>query len=133
MVDIKLDNTWGLTQAANGDAPVISDVECLIQDIKLEAITQAGELFYDTQYGWSLLEFIQAEDDELTHIEIKERIRSKLSKRSQIDIESIRNTITFKDDVLNIGISFRLTNDNQTYVIDIVLNRIRVEVKDSDK
>lgn len=132
MVDIKLDNTWGLTQAANGDAPVISDVECLIQDIKLEAITQAGELFYDTEYGWSLLEFIQSEDNELTHIEINERIRSKLSKRNQIDIESIRNTITFKDDVLNIEIAFRLINDSQTHVIDIVLNRIKVEVKDSD-
>lgn len=129
MVDIKLDTDWELTQAANGDAPLVSETDCLVQDIKLEAVTQEGELFYDLAYGWSLLEFMQSEDTPLTHIEIDERIKGKLSKRTEVDKQSIAASINFGNDVLTIKISFRLLNDRRPYDIDIVLNRIRVEVK----
>lgn len=130
MVDIKLDTKWALTQAANGDAPIIKQTDCLLQDIKLEAITQEGELFYDITYGWSMLQFIQSEDTDLTRIEIDERIKSKLSKRIEVDTQSIATSINFKDDILMIGILFKLLNDDKVYNIDIVLDRIRVEVKD---
>ena len=67
-----------LPQASTGDAPACSGVDCFLQDIRLEAITQPGELFYDEEWGWGLLEFIQAEDDEMTRLEIGERIKEKL-------------------------------------------------------
>ncbi len=64
--DIKLTDEWQLTQAADGDAPLCSGLECLYQNIALEAVTQKGDLFYDIDFGWSLYDFIQSEDDELT-------------------------------------------------------------------
>ena len=45
--DIRLDDDWQLTQASTGDAPACSGVDCFLQDIRLEAITQPGELFYE--------------------------------------------------------------------------------------
>lgn len=130
--DIKLNESWQLTQATNGDAPIVSGIECLIQDIKLEALTQEGELFYDLEYGWSLLDFIQRDDDDLTRLEIKERVRSKLEKRSEIDVESVQTYIEFNNDTLRLRVSFSLLDDSQTYEVDIELSRINVEVIESD-
>ncbi len=130
--DIKLTESWQLTQATNGDAPIIADVECLIQDIKLEALTQEGELFYDSDYGWSLLDFIQSDDDDLIRLEIKERVKSKLERRSEIDVESVQTGIQFEEDALRLKVSFRLSNGGQDYSIDIELSRVNVEVIEGD-
>lgn len=130
--DIKLTESWKLTQATNGDAPIIADIECLIQDIKLEALTQEGELFYDFDYGWSLLDFIQSDDDDLIRLEIKERVKSKLERRPEIDTESIQTSIQFEEDVLKLNLLFRLINGDQDYSIDIELSRVNVEVIDDD-
>ena len=72
MTDIKLDDEWQLTPAASGDAPLTDDVEGLLQTIRTESITQEGELFYDTDFGWSLLDFIHAQETDLAKIEIEE-------------------------------------------------------------
>ena len=64
--DIRLDEDGQLTQAADGDAPLCSGMDCFLQSIILEAQTQKGELFYDEDFGWSLYDFLQSEDDEIT-------------------------------------------------------------------
>lgn len=126
MIDIKLSDTWTLTQAANGDAPVIEDIQCFVQDVKLEALTQEGELFYDESYGWSLMDFIQCENDELSLIEIKNRIREKLSRREEIASESIESAITFLEDTIYIKATFKLVGSNKIFEIDISLDRVKV-------
>ena len=77
-VDIRMDDDWQLTAAADGDAPIISGMDCLLQTISLAAITQAGDSFYDPLFGWSLYEFIGSQDDELTRLEITQRAKDKL-------------------------------------------------------
>lgn len=77
MEDIRLDEDWQLTRAADGDAPVVEGLEEFLQEIRLESMTQEGDLFYDSEYGWSLLDFIQRDDSELTRLEIQDRIRRK--------------------------------------------------------
>lgn len=129
--DIKLDAGWQLTQATNGDAPIVSGIDCLVQDIKLESLTQEGELFYDLEYGWSLLDFIQRDDDDLTRLEIKDRVRNKLEKRVEIDIESVRTEIEFNEDTLGLEVSFRL-NSGDAVEIDVALSRVGVEVIEVD-
>ena len=71
--DVKLNDEWQLTQATNGDAPLVSDLDAFLQDVRLESITQEGELFYDKAYGWSLMDFLQGSDDAFKILEIKER------------------------------------------------------------
>ena len=129
--DIKLDADWQLTQATNGDAPIVSGIDCLVQDIKLESLTQEGELFYNLEYGWSLLDFIQRDDDDLTRLEIKDRVRNKLEKRVEIDIESVRTEIEFNEDTLGLEVSFRL-NSGDAVEIDVALSRVGVEVIEVD-
>lgn len=132
MVDIRLDEDWQLTRAANGDAPLASGEEEFLQSIRLESMTQEGDLFYDPAYGWSLLDFLHRTDEELTRIEIQERIRDKMAKRPEVDISSLQTQVYFSDDELRIDILFRRTDGDETYQLGIVLDRIRVEVIDDD-
>ncbi|ADY54919.1 baseplate assembly protein, putative [Syntrophobotulus glycolicus DSM 8271] len=130
--DIKLDPSWQLTQAATGDAPLVSGFDCIMQDIRLEAMTQAGELFYDTEWGWSLLDFVQSEDDELTIIEVGERIREKLERREIVDSETISTEVKLEDDALKVFTTFCFIGDSQTYSVSVTVDRVNVEVIEID-
>lgn len=132
MEDIRLDDDWQLTRAANGDAPLVSEVEEFLQCIRLESMTQEGDLFYDPEYGWSLLDFIQRTDEELTKIEIQERIRRKMSKHPEVRGASIKTEVSFSDDMLRIDVLFKRKDRDDTYLMSVVLDRIRMEVIEGD-
>lgn len=108
MVDIKLDDDWQLTPAATGDAPITDDESGFLQTLQIEALTQEGELFYDEDFGWSLLDFIHQQDNELTRIEISSRIRRKLTVHEEIVPDSVGISQEWTDDLLNIYIKFQL-------------------------
>lgn len=129
--DIRLDDFFQLTRAATGDAPLISGTGCLMQDIRLEAMTQAGELFYDPEWGWSLLDFLQSEDDDLLELEIQQRIREKLARRSEVDVETISTSVKFEDDIIAIHTRFQFVDDSQVQTVDLNLDRVSVEVVES--
>lgn len=130
--DIRLNEVWQLTQATNGDAPIVSGLDCVYQDIRLEALSQEGELFYDSAWGWSLLDFVQSEDDELLRLEIQTRIKDKLSRRSEIDVESISTVVDFSADLLNVHLMFQFVDESQSRSLDVVVDRVSVEVISSD-
>lgn len=127
MTDIKLNNEWQLTAAATGDAPVTSEEDGLLQTLQIEALTQEGELFYDESFGWSLLDFRQAEENDLVKIEIDGRIRRKLSAHDEINTDSIIVNQKWSEDMLSIYIRFTLT-DNTEHSMAVSLDRVKVEV-----
>lgn len=127
-VDIKLDMDWQLTPAANGDALLTSGIECVLQDIQCEALSQEGELFYDEEWGWSLLDFVQAQDEELTRVEMRQRIETKLSRRPEIDVESIEVSINFQSDKLLISVAFKFADSSEKYELNFTLDRVKIEV-----
>ncbi len=126
--DVKLNDEWQLTQATNGDAPLVSDLDAFLQDVRLESITQEGELFYDKAYGWSLMDFLQGSDDAFKILEIKERVKSKLAARPEIDTESISVEVTFEKDLLFIHAYFQIYGLDTVHRIAVSLNRVQVEV-----
>lgn len=96
-VDIMLDEDGQPVSDGNGDTALVSDDECWLQDIKNEAMTEEGELFYedeegDASYGWSLLDFMQGEYDDFTQMEIQQRMStpSSLRKMSLLVHSSVR-------------------------------------------
>ena len=89
--DIKLDANGQPVPDKNGDFATVSGDECWEQDLRLEAHTEEGELFYededgDEAYGFGLLDFVHAENDEFTQTEIMQRVRGKLAKRTYLDL-----------------------------------------------
>lgn len=130
--DIKLTDEWQLTQAADGDAPLCSGLECLYQNIALEAVTQKGDLFYDLDFGWSLYDFIQSEDDELTRLEIAQRARLGLQKREVILPETIETSVDHVDDAFRLYCSFRFAGESEPRQLNVVIDPVNVEVVNDD-
>lgn len=130
--DIRLNDAWQLTQAADGDAPLCSELDCLYQNIVLEALTQPGDLFYDPEWGWGLYEFIQSEYDELTQLEISQRVRGRLQRREVILPESILVNLVLQEDALVIRASFQLAGEDSPRQLNIVIDSVSVEVLSDD-
>ena len=127
--DIRLNADWQLVPAANGDTLLVSGLDCVFQDIQLEALTTEGELFYDETWGWSLLDFVHSQDDELTRIEIAQRVKTKMEQRVEVDTESIDTFISFHEDAVQVQVSFAFLSSNRLYQLNIDLDRLKVEVK----
>lgn len=130
--DIRLADEWQLTQAADGDAPLCSGLDCLHQNIALEAVTQKGDLFYDPSFGWSLYDFIQSEDTELNRLELAQRARLGLQKREVILPESIKISVDHEDDVFRLLCSYRFADEEKDRALNIVVDAVSVEVVNSD-
>ena len=128
MTDLKVDDDWQLTRAASGDAPVTDGTDEFLQEIRLESMTQEGDLFYDPEYGWSLLDFLHSTDSPLTRAAIQERVRGKMAKRDEVDISSLLVSVSFGEDTLYIDIQFRKRDSGRTYALKAALDRIRMEV-----
>ena len=107
--DIRLNSEWQLTQATDGDAPLCSGLECLYQNIVLEALTQPGDVFYDAEFGWGLYDFIQSEDGDLVP-------------------ESIGISIAFEDDAVVLHCSFRFAEKDERRELDVIIGAVSVEV-----
>ncbi len=126
--DILLDGEWRLTQAADGDVPLCNNLDCLYQNIILEALTQPGSVFYAPSFGWGLYEFIGSEDDELTRLEIVQRARSKLQAREVILPESIQVDVSFEGDAFLLRCSFQFTEEPEPRRLNIIIDSVSVEV-----
>ena len=131
-VDLRLDDNWQLPTQTNGDMLLVSDRECLLQDIRLEALTQAGDLFYDTDYGWSLLDFIQRPVDELLELELEQRIITKLSRRPYIDVKSIIIDSIWAKDTIQVNTCFALIDGSETFNLALSVGRVSIEVIEID-
>lgn len=127
--DIRLSDEWQLTQATDGDAPLCYDLECLYQNIILEALTQPGDLFYDLSFGWGLYDFIQSEDDELTRLEIAQRARVGLQRREVILPESIQVDVDFEDDAFVLHCYFEFDEEEEGRTLTVIISAVDVEVQ----
>lgn len=126
--DVRLSDEWQLTQAADGDAPLCSGLECLYQNIVLEALTQPGDLFYDESFGWGLYDFVQSEDDELTRLEIAQRARLGLQKREVVLPESVTIEVSFSGDAFRLNVSFQLAGEDEARELNVIIGAVSVEV-----
>lgn len=131
--DIMLDEDGQPLSDGNREASLVSDDGCWLQDIRNEALTEEGELFYedeagDASYGWGLLDFMQGEYDDFTRLEIQQRIQTKLSKRDYIDAGSIQTAVGFDGHLYHVRIAFRKAGSNSEYKIDIESDGVEVVV-----
>lgn len=126
--DIKLSDELLLTKATDGDAPVCSGLDCLYQNIVLEALTQPGDLWYDDSFGWGLYDFIQSEDSDLVRLEITQRARSKLQKRETVRQESIEVNISYDGDAFALHCRWCFVGEDGVRELDLIISAVGVEV-----
>lgn len=134
--DIKLDKMGQPVADGQGDAVLVSNQDCWMQDIRNEALTEEGELFYedeteDESYGFGLSDFNQQEFDDFTAAEIKQRVQTKLSKREFIDGGSIETETEFIDrHSYAAKISFTKNDSSREYNLDLESTGVEVVTND---
>lgn len=125
MQDIKFDFNNSII-IKNNDVIKIEDNEQILQNIKIEMLTNEGDVFYDLEFGYSLYDFLHREINEMLIHEIRHRIITKLSRRDYVDSSSINIETIQKVDKLIFNISFYI---NEYFSeITLLLDRVKVEV-----
>lgn len=132
MVDIRLDDSGQLTRATDGDAPLVSGTQELLQRICAEAQTQPGEVFYAPDWGWGLRGYMQQEDSALMRLELSQRIRARLTQYEEIDPAQITITYTQRGETLLVLVGVALLTDGSHHTIQASLGRVTVEVTTID-
>lgn len=130
--DIKLDANGQPVPDKNGDFATVSGDECWEQDLRLEAHTEEGELFYededgDEAYGFGLLDFVHAENDEFTQTEIMQRVSGKLAKRTYLDLAKTTQEVTFRDGIYYDSVSISKNDSNDEYNMELSTEEVEVE------
>ena len=130
--DIAQSPSGNLVQSANGDLSIFEKNAAIMQDIKNEAITYSGDLFYNEEYGWGLYDFMHREidlTDDLLKTEIQHRISTNLAKREYIDMSSLSIDIFFNEfGTFEIQISFRFEDEDEPRQMKVNLDRVGIEV-----
>ena len=125
MQDIKFDFNNSII-IKNNDVIKIEDNEQILQNIKIEMLTNEGDVFYDLEFGYSLYDFLHREINEMLIYEIRHRIVTKLSRRPYVHSSSINIETIQKVDKLIFNISFYI---NEYFSeITLLLDRVKVEV-----
>lgn len=127
--DLMMNDSGQPVISAAGESLMVSGIDCFLQDVRNEAVTMEGECFWDADYGWSMLDFIQQEQDELLQTRISNRVKQKLSHRSEINQRSITVAVSFMDnDVTAVKVAFKIKNSDVSYEIDLNVDGVETEV-----
>lgn len=127
--DLMMDDHGQPVISAAGESQMVSGIDCFLQDVRNEAVTTEGECFWDVDYGWSMLDFLHQEQDELLQIRISNRVKQKLSRRSEINQQSISVAVTFlNNDVTEVKVAFKIKNSDVSYEIDLNVDGVETEV-----
>ena len=127
--DLMMDDQGQPVISAAGESQMVSGIDCFLQDVRNEAVTTEGECFWDADYGWSMLDFLHQEQDELLQIRISNRVKQKLSRRSEINQQSIRVVVAFlNNDVTEVKVAFKIKNSDVSYEIDLNVDGVETEV-----
>lgn len=130
--DIMLDQDGQPVVDQNGDLVVVSGDACWKQDLRLEAHTDGGELFYEDEYGsesygFGLNDFVHMENDEFAQTELSQRIRGKLAKRTYLDPAKTVQEILFENGVYKNHITVAKNNESDSYNIDLSTDEVEVQ------
>lgn len=126
--DMRLDDSYQLTAQANGDAALISGDDCFMQTLRMEAASNEGDLWYDPDWGWSLLDFGGRQQDELVELEVEQRVRQKLRQHEEIDVGSIEVKASWSEDAITVTIRFRRMSSNELLRLNVNIGRTEIEV-----
>ena len=127
--DLMMDDQGQPVISAAGESQMVSGIDCFLQDVRNEAVTTEGECFWDADYGWSMLDFLHQEQDELLQIRISNRVKQKLSRRAEINQQSISVAVTFlNNDVTEVKVAFKIKNSDVSYEIDLNVDGVETEV-----
>ena len=129
ITDIRLSEDWQLTASSTGDVPLCSARDCFLQDIRLEAVTTPGEVFYNPSWGWGLQEYLRREYDGVAKLEIGRGSGANCRNFRKWTALQSRYRWSLRGQI-RIDIFFRFVEESGQEHLQVSIDRVRVEVVD---
>lgn len=136
--DIKLDESWQACVSASGELILTEDgPETGVQDIMLKLYTYLGSLWYDTEEGSTVLDWIKDENTEANRMAFVAEVRRTLRTDPRVAIGTEECTIESWDvSGIQAVVSWEFINENHKYNlvihVDAETSKINMVVQDAN-
>ncbi len=135
--DIALNNEGQARVAANGELILTDGVDTGVQDIVLRIFTRLGQLFYDTEFGSLIHDWILEESTETTRAAFEAEIIMRVEMDPRVVVGSVRCSIVkwdergitaraawrFIDEDSPLNLVFSINKDNLEMIVEDVRPR----------
>lgn len=96
--DIALDEHWQARVAANGELVLTDGVDTGVQDIALRIFTRLGNLFYDTDFGSLIHDWILEESTPVSRAAFEAEIIMRIEADPRVVVGTVKCVITAWDE-----------------------------------
>lgn len=122
--DIKITPDMEISTSANGEIMFVDETDTVEQDIFLRLSTYYGSLFYDSEYGSYLYDFIKEEDSEDTRFALLDETERRTEADPRVVLGSVEASVLSWDlETIKISVSFRLIDTDNIFNLILALDK----------
>ena len=122
--DIKIMPEAELSTSANGEILLVHNTDTVEQDIFLRLSTYYGSLFYDSEYGSYLYDFIKEEDSEETRFALLDEVVRRTESEPRVAPGTVFSQITAWDlQIITLSIGFSLIESDNIFNLILALDK----------
>lgn len=131
--DIRLDDDFQAMVAANGELVLTDGAETGVQDIRIMLATPLGTLFYNTDFGSQVHEWLKDENTDLSRLSLAAEVKRRIEEDPRVAMGStVCDVAGWDEKGIKISVSFEFITEDHPYnlVIDINSEKMDMVVKD---
>jgi len=131
--DIKLGDDGRTAVAANGELLLTDGPRTGVQDIRLRLMTPLGELFYDSEVGSVILQWIGDENTASNRISFEAEVEQRIEEDPRVTLGSVScKVISWDEKGLTARATFEFITENHPYnlVIDYASDKKELVIRD---
>lgn len=131
--DIALDDGGQARVAANGELVLTEGVETGVQDVRLRLFTRLGSLFYDTDFGSLIHDWILEESTPATRAAFCAEVAMRVDEDSRVVTGSVGCTILhWNETSLTAWVSWRFIDEDRATNLVMQYNKVTHELVIAD-
>lgn len=127
--DIALDDEGQAKVAANGELVLTDGVDTGVQDIRLRIFTRLGSLFYDTEFGSLIHDWILEESTASTRAAFESEIIMRVEEDPRVVVGSVRCSVLKWDETsITARASWRFMDEDTPLNLVLQINKLTMEM-----
>lgn len=127
--DIALDDEGQAKVAANGELVLTDGVDTGVQDIRLRIFTRLGSLFYDTEFGSLIHDWILEESTASTRAAFESEIIMRVEEDPRVVVGSVRCSVLKWDETSIIArATWRFMDEDTPLNLVLQVNKLTMEM-----
>lgn len=118
--------------SANGEAVISTGIQTVLQDIKLRLFTPLGSLFYDSNFGSRIVEFVRDENTPFSRSALIAEVKKRIVLDPRVVQSSVKAEILSWDlEGISVEAGFNLISETNPFNFVITVNSdLEMVIKD---